>query len=118
MFKNLVEEGRYRTINSLVSNPAVVKMINGRFSRYAELLSLRYDGEGLHARARLLGSSEEVGVSVRRIAFAEDCSSVTLEGFHSAAPWCRNLLQDFVEGCRFDIPEAARLALRPLARLL
>jgi len=118
MFKNLVEEGRYRTINSLVSNPAVVKMINGRFSRYAELLSLRYDGEGFHARARLLGSGEEVRVCVRSVVFSADCSSVKLEGFSASAPWCQHLLEDFVEGRSFAIPEPARLPLRPLAKML
>ena len=118
MFKNLVEEGKWAAVNSLISNPAVLKMINARLSRYAEILSLRYDREGFHARARLLGSAEEVPVSVRSIHFAPDCSSVKLEGISSGAPWCLHLLQDFVEGRDFPIPEAARLPLRPLAKML
>jgi hypothetical protein len=59
-----------------------------------------------------------VPVSVRNIRFAPDRSSVKLEGISSGAPWCLHLLQDFVKGRDFPIPEAARLALRPLAKML
>ena len=47
-----------------------------------------------------------------------DCSSVKLEGFSASAPWCQHLLEDFVEGRSFAIPEPARLPLRPLAKML
>ena len=119
MFENLLGDAKYAAITGLISNPIVLGMLNGgRLGRYAELLSLRCDSEGFHARARLLGSAEEVAVSARRIAFAPDCSSVKLEGISSGAPWCLHLLQDFVEGRDFDIPESARATLRPLAKLL
>ena len=118
MFKNLVEEGRAAALNGLVSHPAVLKMANTRLARYAELLSLNYGREGFHARARLLGSGEEVRVCVRSVVFSADCSSVKLEGFSASAPWCQHLLEDFVEGRSFAIPEPARLPLRPLAKML
>ena len=119
MFENLLGEAKYAAITGLISNPIVLGMLNGgRLGRYAELLSLRCDREGYHASAKLRGSAEEVKVSVQKITFSTDCSSVKLEGFSSGAPWCLHILQDFVEGRSFAIPESARSALRPIAKLL
>ena len=119
MFENLLGDAKYAAITGLISNPIVLGMLNGgRLGRYAELLSLRCDREGYHASVKLRGSAEEVKVSVRSLAFTPDCSSVKLEGFSSGAPWCLHILQDFVEGRSFDIPESARPTLRKLSKLL
>lgn len=116
MFKNLLENGKSAAINALLSNKAALALVNGKISRYGEVLSLRYDESGLHAEARLLGSSETVRVSVQKLIFTEECSAVKLCGFSSSAPWLQHLLEDFVAGKKFDMPAEARPFLKPLAK--
>ena len=116
MFKNLFENGKNSAINALLSNKNTLALINGKLSRYGEVLSLQHSESGFHAEARLLGSAETIRVSVRKLAFSEDCSSVKLCGFSSSAQWCQHLLEDFVEGKEFDIPTEARPFLKPLAK--
>lgn len=116
MFKNLFENGKNSAINALLSNKNTLALINGKLARYGEVLSLQHSESGFHAEARLLGSAETIRVSVRKLAFSEDCSSVKLCGFSSSAQWCQHLLEDCVEGKEFDIPTEARPFLKPLAK--
>ena len=116
MFKDLFETGKNTAINALLSNKSALALVNGKISRYGEVLSLRYDENGLHADARLLGSSETIRVSVQKLIFTDECSAVKLCGFSSSAQWCQHLLEDFVEGKAFDIPAEARPFLKPLAK--
>ena len=116
MFKNLFENGKNSAINALLSNKNTLALINGKLARYGEVLSLQHDESGFHAQARLLGSSETVCVSVRKLVFSEDCSAVKLCGFSSSALWCQHLLEDFAEGKELDIPTEARPFLKPLVK--
>ena len=116
MFKNLFENGKNSAINALLSNKTAMALVNGKIARYGEILSLKYDDCGLHAEVRLLGSSETILVSVQKLVFTEDCSSVKLCGFRASAQWCQHLLEDFVEGKGFDIPAEARPFLKPLVK--
>ena len=117
MFDNIFASGKPALINNILSSKAALKLINSRLSRYGELLSLRYENECFHAEFRLLGSSETVNVAMKKLVFTEECRAVKLGGFSSNAPWCQNLLEDFVEGREFEITEEARTFVKPLAKL-
>ena len=105
-------------INAALSSDMVIGLINRRVSRYGEVRSLRYDAEGFHGVLQLLGSAEIVSVDVRELVFAPDCSSVKLAGLTSNVLWCQHLLEDFVEGRAFDIPENVRAYVKPVAKWL
>ena len=117
MFDNILTSGKTALINNILSSKAALMLINNRLSRYGELRSLRYEKECFHAEFRLLGSSETVNVAMKELVFTEECRAVKLGGFSSNAPWCQNLLEDFVEGREFEIAEEARTFVKPLAKL-
>ena len=117
MFDNIFTSGKTALINNILSSKAALKLVNSKLSRYGELLSLRYEKECFHAEFRLLGSSETVNVAMKELMFTEDCKAVELGGFSSSAPWCQNLLEDFVEGREFEITGEARTFVKPLAKL-
>jgi len=117
VFDNIFTSGKTALINNILSSKAALKLVNSKLSRYGELLSLRYEKECFHAEFRLLGSSETVNVAMKELMFTEDCKAVELGGFSSSAPWCQNLLEDFVEGREFEITGEARTFVKPLAKL-
>ena len=117
-FKELFAPAKATAINAALSSDKVLGLINKNISRYGEVHSLRWNNEGFHGMFQLLGSAEIVAVNVRELVFAPECSSVKLTGLTSSALWCQHLLEDFVEGRAFDIPENARVFVRPVAKLL
>jgi len=114
----MLSKAKEMAINTALSSDMVIGLINKKLARYGEVHSLRWDNEGFHGMVQLLGSAEIVAVNVRELVFAPDCSTVKLVGLTSSALWCQHLLEDFVEGRSFDIPENARVFVKPVAKLL
>lgn len=118
MFAKLAASAKSTAVNAALSSDMVMGLVNKKLCRYGEVRSLRYDEEGFHGMLQLLGSAEIVAVDVRELVFAPDCSSVRLSGLTSNIQWCQHLLEDFVEGRAFDIPENARTYVKPVAKWL
>ena len=116
MFSKLAASAKNTAINAALSSDMVMGLINKKLYRYGEVRSLRYDADGFHGVVQLLGSAEIVAVDVRELVFAPDCSSVRLSGLASNVQWCQHLLEDFVEGRAFDIPENARTYVKPVVK--
>jgi len=109
---------REKALNAAVSSESVRSRVNEYLSRYGELRSLRYDRDGFHADLRFLGSSEDIKVSVRSVCLSDDCDTVRLEHICASMPWCEHILKDLVEGREFVLPQAARVFLKPVKKLL
>ena len=62
MFKDLFETGKNTAINALLSNKSALALVNGKISRYGEVLSLRYDeNASQYHRYREVGNRRSVG---------------------------------------------------------
>ncbi len=60
---------------------------------------------GYQTRVLLNSADETLCVLIREIRVSEDKSRVSLHGFESNRKWLTHLLEDFVEGKEFDMPD-------------
>ena len=107
---------KYKAVNTLLSSPAVLGLVNAKVERYGTVTKLAVDEGGCHAEVRLLGRDMPLNNTVGVIEFSDDGGRVTLRDLRGSEAWLQHLLEDFVAGKKFDMPAEARPFLKPLAK--
>ena len=91
------------------------KFLNARMARYGEVRSLRIDSQRrtVAVTCDLVGESSPIEVEVGRYELEREDGRdfIRVAGCTSSRPWIAHLLEDFVEGRRFELPAGVRSAL-------
>ena len=91
------------------------KFINGKIERYGEVQNLQIDSKRKTVTivCDLIGETEPIQVTVGKyvIEGSGGTDYVRATGITASRPWISKLLEDFVEGRRFEVPSWARAAL-------
>lgn len=114
----MFESMKVKTLNTLLSSPAVLGFVNKKVDRYGLVDRLFVDESGYHAEVSLLGRGAALTIDARSIRFSEDGARVSLHGMKASELWLQHLLEDFLEGREFALPEAAVTALKPFRSML
>lgn len=109
---------KYKAVNTLLSSPAVLGLVNAKVERYGTVTKLAVDEGGCHAEVRLLGRDMPLNITVGVIEFSDDGGRVTLRDLRGSEAWLQHLLEDVVDGREFELPPAAASALRPFRSML
>ena len=109
---------RNKTLNTLLSSTAVLGFVNKKLERYGMMEELFIDGSGYHAVIRLHGRETLLKLSVSAVKFSDGCTHVSLHGVSASELWLQHVLEDFLEGREFALPEAAVSALKPFRSIL
>lgn len=98
-----------------VTTAAMRRFLSGRMERYGTIRDLRFDSRAktLEIVCDLLGESEPVTVRVGSYAVEETDgrSYIRPTACACSRPWITRLLEDYVEGKRFELPGWAKAAL-------
>ena len=109
---------KYKAVNTLLASGAVLGLVNAKVQRYGTITRLFVDEGGYHADVRLLGRDAPLSITVGAIEFSEDGGCVTLRRMQGSEVWLQHLLEDMVDGRRFELPPAAASALKPFRSML
>jgi len=94
---------------------AARKYINGRIERYGAVTDLKIDSrrKTLEATCELRGETTPITVRIGRyeIEHVDEKDFIRAADCTCSRPWIANLLEDLVEGRRFEIPGWAKTAL-------
>lgn len=98
-----------------MASRAAQAYVNDRIARYGRLQELRIDSRAhtMEGTCLLLGETAPITVQVEHYEISErdGAKFLTLQRCRCARPWLQNLLSDFVEGRRIELPGWAASAL-------
>jgi len=89
----------------------VLPKLNEIGKPYGTISKLYKDGSGFHANLKLLGSADDIEITVGNIEISKDNDFVTLTGISSNMIWLDNVAKNFLEGKPVPVPEKARTPL-------
>jgi hypothetical protein len=95
---------------------AARKFISGRIERYGTVRDLKIDSRQKTAMisCELIGESTPISIEVGRYEVEQGSDGkdyIRATQCRCSRPWITHLLEDFVEGKRFEVPSWARAAL-------
>lgn len=98
-----------------MASRAAQAYVNNRIARYGQLQELRIDSRArtMEGTCLLHGETAPITVQVERYEITEDDGAkfLTIRRCRCARPWLQNLLNDFIEGRRIELPSWAASAL-------
>ena len=92
--------------NTILNSPCTLSIINKKIERYANISEIHKYEDGFHLKFRLLNDDRDIIVHIRELCLNEDRRTVSLHGFQSDSAWLQHILEDFVEGKEFMLPDS------------
>lgn len=110
-----LREGMFTAAKDALTSATAKKFLSRRIARYGTVQDLRIDSrqKRLLVVCELLGEPGPITVEVVHYAIEQDESSAYLRPLSCRCdrPWITNLLEDYVQGERFELPAWAKAIL-------
>ena len=105
----------FRAAKDAFTGAAARKLLSARIARYGKVAELRIDSrrKTVEVVCDLIGEAESITVRVGRYDVEESEGKTYVRPIECSCsrPWITHLLEDFIEGQRFEVPHWARAAL-------
>ncbi len=91
--------------NSISEDRCTLSTLYKEKERYANISEISKCGNGIHLKFRLLNDNRDINVDIRKVCLLDD-GVVSLHGFKSDSACLQHILEDFVEGKMFYLPDS------------
>lgn len=91
--------------NAILNSSCALSIINKKIERYAIVSEITKEENGFLLKFRLLNEDNDIVVYLKEICLNDDGRTVSLHGFQSDTAWLQHILEDFVEGREFLLPD-------------
>lgn len=98
--------------NSISEDRCTLSTLYKEKERYANISEISKCGNGIHLKFRLLNDNRDINVDIRKVCLLDDGHVVSLYGFKSDSAWLQHILEDFVEGKKFLLPDSKHVKRR------
>lgn len=98
--------------NSISEDGYTLSTLYKEKERYANISEISKCGNGIHLKFRLLNDNRDINVDIRKVCLRDDGHVVSLYGFKSDSAWLQHILEDFVEGKKFLLPDSEHVKRR------
>lgn len=103
---NSVENTLVRIFDCILADRYTLSIINKEKERYANISEIYKYGNGFYLKFRLLNDDRDITINIRNVCLTDDGHFVSLYGFKSNSAWLQHILEDFVEGKKFYLPDS------------